>query len=600
MNPTLLLTIASHLWQSTLFALFAAGLTRLLRKNQARIRYSIWLAASLKFLVPFSLLMALGGRFSWRTTPAVERQPLAIFVQGIGQPFEGLTQSVVTSSRPSFPFLAALLILWAAGSLTLTLIWAFRWRRVAQTVRRAVAVAAGREIETLRRIEASGGIATPIELRLSGGSLEPGVFGILRPLLILPAGIGCHLSKAQLESVIAHEISHIRRYDNLTAALHMVVEILFWFHPLVWWLGSRLVDERERACDEEVLKVVGQPQEYAEGILRVCELYLQSPVLAVSGVTGSDLKKRVESIMAQRRIASLNAARKTVLTLAGIAVVVGPFAFGVWTAPPAQAQSQLRSLSFEVASVRLHKSGEAPRQNLYRPGGLFTATDATLKSLVLNAYNISSERLSGGPGWLDSDGFDIEAKAQADMFPARQLGREDTEKLDLMLQGLLADRFRLQIRREPREMPIYALVVAKGGSKLKPAFKDRNCSAVAAGPAGLCHMFSGGARAGITAQSVDMNDLADVLSNWGLTDRPVFNQTGLQGVFDFYLKWTPDGLRSPNAQQAISQRSENIAVDFNGPSLAEAIQQQLGLKLESQKGAVDFYVIETAEKPSEN
>jgi len=256
MNPMLLSAITDHLWQSTLFALLAFGFALLLRDYPAKVRYWIWLAASVKFLVPFSI------------------------------------------ARPSFP--TALLILWGAGGLTFFTICAVRWRRVAQTARRAVPVTVGREFDTLRRIEATAGVTRPIELRLSGSLLEPGVFGIFRPILILPAGIGCHLSKAQLGCVIAHEISHIRRFDNLTAAIHMLVEIVFWFHPVVWWLASRLVDERERACDEEVLKVVGQPQEYAEGLLKTCKLYVQSPVLAVSGVTGSDLKKRVSAILAVR------------------------------------------------------------------------------------------------------------------------------------------------------------------------------------------------------------------------------------------------------------------------------------------------------------
>ncbi len=90
------------------------------------------------------------------------------------------------------------------------------------------------------------------------GRLEPGVFGILRPVLLLPEGITDRLTPAQLEAVIAHELCHVRRRDNLTAAIHMVVETVFWFHPLVWWIRARLVEERERACDEEVLRA-GRP-----------------------------------------------------------------------------------------------------------------------------------------------------------------------------------------------------------------------------------------------------------------------------------------------------------------------------------------------------
>ncbi len=113
-------------------------------------------------------------------------------------------------------------------------------------------------------------------------------------------GISERLTPPQLDAVLAHELCHIRRRDNLLAAIHMLVEALFWFHPLVWWLGKKLVDERERACDEEVLRLGGEPHIYAEAIVNICKLYMESPLVCMSGVTGSDLKKRVEAILVNR------------------------------------------------------------------------------------------------------------------------------------------------------------------------------------------------------------------------------------------------------------------------------------------------------------
>jgi bla regulator protein BlaR1 len=136
--------------------------------------------------------------------------------------------------------------------------------------------------------------------------MEPGVVGIFRPVLLLPEGILDRLTPAQLEAIVAHELCHVRRRDNLTAAIHMVVETIFWFHPLVWWIRARLIDERERACDEEVLRLGNQAEVYAESILEACKLYLESPLACVSGVTGSDLKKRIESIMANRHAVRLS------------------------------------------------------------------------------------------------------------------------------------------------------------------------------------------------------------------------------------------------------------------------------------------------------
>ena len=143
------------------------------------------------------------------------------------------------------------------------------------------------------------GLATPIEIRLSRSTLEPGIFGITTPILVWPEGISERLDDAQLQAVIAHELWHVRRRDNLAAAFHMLVEAIFWFHPLVWWLGTRLVEERERACDEEVLEFGSERQIYAESILKVCEFCVGSPLPCVSGVTGADLKQRMVHIMSE-------------------------------------------------------------------------------------------------------------------------------------------------------------------------------------------------------------------------------------------------------------------------------------------------------------
>src|SRR5207244_3636192 len=126
-----------------------------------------------------------------------------------------------------------------------------------------------------------------------------------------------------------HELCHVRRRDNLTAAIHMVVEVTFWFHPLVWWIRTQLVAERERACDEEVLKAAGDPEIYAAGILNVCKFYLEAPASCVSGVTGANLKRRIVEIMARRVVHKLNYGRRILLAAAALVAVGGPVAIGV-------------------------------------------------------------------------------------------------------------------------------------------------------------------------------------------------------------------------------------------------------------------------------
>src|SRR5262249_12105386 len=144
--------------------------------------------------------------------------------------------------------------------------------------------------------------------------------GVFRPVLLLPDGIAKWLSPAQLRCVVAHELCHVRRRDNLTASIHMLVEALFWFHPLVWWIKARLIDEQERACDEEVLGFADDPQVYAESILKICEFYLTSPLICVSGITGSSLKKRIENIMKNRIGVRLSFCRMVLLAIATITV----------------------------------------------------------------------------------------------------------------------------------------------------------------------------------------------------------------------------------------------------------------------------------------
>ncbi len=171
----------------------------------------------------------------------------------------------------------------------------------------------------------------------------------------MPDGVARELTAPQLEAILAHELCHVRRRDNLAAAFHMVVEALFWFHPLVWWLGARLMEERERACDEEVLSLGNAPEVYAEGILRICDLYLKSPLPCVSGVTGSNLKRRIEEIMSDCVVQVLNGRKKLLLAGAGALAVVAPIMVGTMGVPLTMAQTSAPAPKFDVAAIKLCK-----------------------------------------------------------------------------------------------------------------------------------------------------------------------------------------------------------------------------------------------------
>ena len=260
-------------------------------------------------------------------------------------------------------------------------------------------------------------IAAPVEIRSSPGLLEPGVVGLIRPVLLLPQGILERLTSPEMDAILVHELCHVRRRDNLLAGLHMVVETIFWFHPLVWWIGARLLEERERACDEEVVSQGNHPDVYAEAILNVCKLYAASPLACVSGVTGANLKRRIEAIMINRRGEKLNRAKKVLLAAAASAVLAGPLAMGVFHGGVTQMSAapfapEPPAVSFEVASVNASTEPAqgsmfcvagpcAFGERLSVVGSRVSIRFMSLHNLILTAYGIRPNQLSG-PDWMQS------------------------------------------------------------------------------------------------------------------------------------------------------------------------------------------------------
>ena len=190
-------------------------------------------------------------------------------------------------------------LIWFSGFAVIFLARYMRWRNLSAMIKRAVPLHAGREVEALHRVGNCATSDRSLPVLLSSSSLEPGIFGVVRPVLVWPEGISEHLDDPHLDAIVAHELWHVRRRDNLVATVHMLVEVLFWFHPLVWWVGAKMVEERERACDEQVLELGSERHVYAESILRVCEFCAAYPVPCVSRVTGADLKKRIVHIMSR-------------------------------------------------------------------------------------------------------------------------------------------------------------------------------------------------------------------------------------------------------------------------------------------------------------
>jgi bla regulator protein BlaR1 len=603
--------LGNHLWQSTLFVGVAGLLTLVLRKNQASARYWLWLTASVKFVIPFSLLVGIGGHIA-RPHALAEVQPSVLFAMGeISQPFLQPTTSVTvtTASVDHLNFArlipAILLMVWLCGFIIVLSVWRVRWRRISKSLLKAVPLCKGREVEALRRLERIGGVRKRVKLLLSTASVEPGIFGIVRPVLVWPERISERLADAQLEAILAHEMCHVRRLDNLTAAIHMMVEAIFWFNPLVWWLGARLVEERERACDEEVLHLCKQPHIYAEGILKVCEFCVESPLACVSGVTGSDLKKRMARIMSERAALRLDFGKKSLLLASGLIVVGVPILLGQINAKrdsaALQSESQHVKLPvFDVVSVKPSEPGAMSFRSGFTPDG-FSSSNTPLLAIIQVAYGLlgsNEDQITGAPSWVKSEKYDIEAKVNGADLP--EFAKLNRQQRDLMLQTLLADRFKLTASRDIKQLPVYALVVAMNGPKLKEAKSGDTYVNGIKGPNGPIGPGANGMGKGyIVCQRTHMAELTWLLRLE--TGRTVLDKTGLTGQYDVSLQWTPEeGTAQMSSNDGRSQQETTSALAASGPSLFTAIQEQLGLRLESEKGPVEGLVVDHMEKPSPN
>jgi uncharacterized protein (TIGR03435 family) len=262
-----------------------------------------------------------------------------------------------------------------------------------------------------------------------------------------------------------------------------------------------------------------------------------------------------------------------------------------------------RAPAFEVASVRPNNSGDGRVAIMAQPGGRISMTNVTLRLMIRNAYRVQETQIVGGPDWLNTARFDVVAKAD---------GNPPADEMPQMVRALLAERFKLTTHNEIREMPIYALVPARADARPGPQLKtsEADCAAgrgnappaAAAAPLALGQVPPCGLIVGfgsLRGRGIRMAALASSLS--GFVGRVAVDRTNLTSGFDVDLSWTPDQI--PQGQTGAGAQPlvvNGATVDPNGPSLFTALQEQLGLKLESTKGPVEVLVVDRAEKPSED
>jgi uncharacterized protein (TIGR03435 family) len=228
--------------------------------------------------------------------------------------------------------------------------------------------------------------------------------------------------------------------------------------------------------------------------------------------------------------------------------------------------------AIEVASIKPSDPGITAMNNHFS-ADRFTLIGYPLKSLIEQAYSLKDYQVLNAPEWTRSERWTLEIKTTAATNYAQKFQ---------LLQPLMADRFRLKLRRETRTMPIYSLVIAKGGPKLRAPDPNE----------------TGGVRYGnqIVARKYDITMLARSLA--GELNMPVVDKTGLSGIYDFDLKWTPDPARPDFGD--VHNPAELPAPDPNRPEIFTAIREQLGLELKAEKGPVDVIVIDHVERPTPN
>jgi uncharacterized protein (TIGR03435 family) len=280
--------------------------------------------------------------------------------------------------------------------------------------------------------------------------------------------------------------------------------------------------------------------------------------------------------------------RTFLLATAGIVAIGAINALGAQT-PVRAAQFP----AFEIASVKPHKADDQRVMMVAQPGGRFAASTA-LRLLIRTAYRLQDDQISGGPSWLTSDLFDIVAKAEDSASPSQ---------IASMIQALLADRFKLVVHHETRELPMYALVLARRGGTLGSQLRRNDCvrADTDLAPDPTQPPPCGSIRTGFGRLNIRATNMGQILQFLSPSvDRVVVDRTGLAGNFDLDLQWTPNLPQGPSGGRPPGEPPllNGQAVDSNPPSIFTAVQEQLGLKFESTKGPVDVLVIDHVERPT--
>jgi uncharacterized protein (TIGR03435 family) len=604
-------TLVHFVWQGALVGLAAGAVLRLLRSASAQTRY-VAACGALAVMLALPIVTArLLSKSDPVVSPSGRSQSVSFAAAGTLARFAAPPPvqngvSAKTVWRGVEPLLPLIVMAWLVGVACLLLRLAGGWWRVRRLHREALAMASSRWQAVSELIASRLRLPRGVHVVDSPLVDTPTALGWLRPVVLLPIAALTNLTPAQIEAILAHELAHVRRHDYLVNLLQTVAETLLFYHPAVWWVSARIRAEREHCCDDVAVEASGDALSYVAALAEI-EASRTSPAggteqtaLALAATGGSllDRVRRILRVPVDNERSSSSALLTTVLVLLLIIVAGGrqhlPALAYISAAATQSLAPDAVSAAFEVASIKPIKelTPQSPGFGCGFQGGRFKAF-GTASWLITCAYGIPAARaqqqIVGAPEWFVMDLFEIIANSAPDNVP-----RSQSEGL-VMLRTLLADRFKLAVHRETKEVPTYALVMARSDGTRGPQLRStpQDCAAwIAAGgrpgpkpstpgyrPCGFGRLN----RSTITNTALPLSRFADFLSP--RVGRVVQDRTGLTGYFDLDLQYTPE----PVALGSPVER---------GPSLFAALQDQLGLKLESSKDSVDFLVIDHVEHPT--
>jgi uncharacterized protein (TIGR03435 family) len=585
-------TLLHFLWQGVLIAtVYAATRKWIAHSAGPQVRYVLACAAL--------AAMAAAPRITWvllRPAAAVSVPVAAHFATAASAPAGASAATLLHIGAPRAlpePLLPWVVAIWLAGAMAFWLRLLGGWMYAVRLRSRLVRPAPCEWQQALDRIKTRIRVSRPVRLLVSSLVHSPAVVGWLRPVVLVPVGALTGLPPEQIEALLIHELAHIRRHDYLVNVLESVVEALLFYHPAVWWVSGHMRTERELCCDDVAVTVSGDALTYVRALAEL-ESARPAHFRTAMAANGGSLAHRIARLLGHSRPASRTLSGPGILAAAMLVVITAFALFGQPAGRP----------KFEVASI---KPSQEQRFMMVRPlPGRLTA-DAPVRLLMQNAYTVQPFQIVGGPGWIESEHFAIEAKAGGDA---------SRDQIFLMLQSLLEDRFQLKVHRETRELPVYALVPAKSGLKLAP-LKEGGCVDPAPGalppwaggriqPPGQGQPLSGPCgRVGVMLEpggarmqggKVPMAEFTRMLST--VLGRSVIDRTGFKELFDARLDFLPDEITT--ALPAPPPGAAGAPADSNYPSILTALQEQLGLRLESTKGPVEVIVIDHVERPSAN